>query len=80
MNNGDTSFKDKKRPGRPKTTRTLAKIEESKALIAQYPSTSIRRLSREMRCQKNHERALEGGLGSEKLGQDEGADVNLSST
>ncbi|QQP36473.1 Hypothetical protein FKW44_021592 [Caligus rogercresseyi] len=32
------------------------------------------------RCPKKHERALEGGLGSEKLGQDEGADVNLSST
>ncbi|QQP54340.1 Hypothetical protein FKW44_003039 [Caligus rogercresseyi] len=52
MNNGDTSFKDKKRPGRPKTTRTLAKIEETRALIAQDPSTSIRRLSREMEVPK----------------------------
>ncbi len=45
---GDTTFKDKKRSRRPRTTRTPAKIEEPRALIEANPLTSSRKLAREL--------------------------------
>ncbi|QQP57256.1 Putative transposable element [Caligus rogercresseyi] len=57
MNNGDTSQRHS----------NLSKIEETRALIAQDPSTSIRMLSRDVEVPEKTERALEGGLGSESL-------------